>query len=385
MPSSLKFFSLTVFLGLSTIFAFNYWEDPGHQWHRELHYISRALAPGEVWAICTPDFPDRPIRLSQIKYGTVPDVVAMGSSRALLIDSRLFNSNLHMRNVSVLGASLEDEIGLWQFLILSGKQPHYVVLFVDPWILNRNIEQTRWLQFLTYYNAFFSAQPITLIQRLSLRVIEAQTILDARLNTLVDFWSWLSLKASVKVALHPAQTQIAPEVYPEKLRPATFFGYRSDGSYFFPDAVVAKRPKAAVEVDARNYALQPKITYLSNWELNVKAITDLDLLLKDMSRHGTHALIVLPPFHPTARQILNQRPGYNNLLNESSQIIHDVVIKNENATLCDAIEAEKVGCLGDEFIDGSHLAYPCVQKVIRYCLQTSQVWVPMLNNSSTAR
>lgn len=73
-----------------------------------------------------------------------PDVLVMGSSRVMKVGAALFPGRSFF-NSSVSGASMEDHVGIFQLFRERGLKPRTMVLGLDPWLLNRNNRQPRWV------------------------------------------------------------------------------------------------------------------------------------------------------------------------------------------------------------------------------------------------
>ena len=67
--------------------------------------------------------------------------VVLGSSRAMQIDSNVTSGTTV--NLAVSGAAIQDIIGLG-VLSVELLQPTSVIIVVDPWLFNANIEESRW-------------------------------------------------------------------------------------------------------------------------------------------------------------------------------------------------------------------------------------------------
>lgn len=84
-----------------------------------------------------------------------PELVILGSSRGMLLNTATFDSTYTLMNNSVSGATHQDQIALYQCYRLQGKQPKKVYLSFEPWTLNRNNEQKRWASLTNEYMNFF--------------------------------------------------------------------------------------------------------------------------------------------------------------------------------------------------------------------------------------
>lgn len=383
MPRSLKTFSLTLGLGLSLVSCLIIWEDPSQIWHPKVQYASHALSRDEVWVPRLANFPEREIRLAQMTLYPQPDLVVLGSSRAMLIDSELFRPGLIFQNLGVSGATIQDDIGFWQALKSIGKRPKYVVLCLDPWILNHKSGYTRWIGLLRYYRDFMAERQLSTAQRYVRILAEANALLRDYFHIWRDTWSWTTFKAALSLALYPHRRDIPSSVLPARSKPSDASAYRADGAFVYPDSVSAKKPVEEIENRVREVVLKGEISGLSRWVIDPSAIEDLDLLLQDMSKDGTYTIIILPPYHPLARQLISARPGYKNVIEDSQRIFEKVSDQHFGIEFCNPDHVEAIGCRRDEFLDDIHMSYGCVQKVVNYCLERSTMWRPLLKSHSS--
>jgi hypothetical protein len=77
------------------------------------------------------------------KMKDCPEVLALGSSRVMLINSKILNEKKFINN-GVSGASIEDDLAIYYLYEKRGCKIKKVILGVDPWLLNDNNEQIRW-------------------------------------------------------------------------------------------------------------------------------------------------------------------------------------------------------------------------------------------------
>ena len=82
-----------------------------------------------------------------------PNIVVIGSSTTMLINSDLFPDTLLFNN-SVSGASIEDIVGIYQLYKTNNKLPRKIIIGIDPWMFNENNGQERWQSISTYYYNF---------------------------------------------------------------------------------------------------------------------------------------------------------------------------------------------------------------------------------------
>ena len=359
--------------------AFIFLVDPAQRWRRSVRYPSRPLTDHEVWVGPAINFPEREIRLDQMRSAPKPDLVILGSSRAMLIDSGLFRRGLIVRNLGVSGASVEDDVALWEILKRLHKRPRYVLLSLDPWILNRNAGQDRWMALASYRDAFLWRINPSVAEGVRRSVFRIRSTLLQSLQEMTGLLSWGSLKASIKLVRHPKVWRERPFITLEETRPEDSTGYRSDGSFLYPQNFV--RPKTSSEIEdlAREFALGREVYSLGRWTFDPDAIYLLNLLLDDMRRDSVQVIMVLPPYQPLAGTLVRQRSGYESVLDDSTSAFREMASKHPEAAFCDATQCPDSGCLPTEFLDGMHMSHSGVEKVIKHCFKHVSPWTSLLS------
>jgi hypothetical protein len=88
-----------------------------------------------------------------------PDIMVLGSSRTMLINSTYFKGSKFINN-SVSGASFEDLISIFQIYKTKKILPKKIILGIDPWIFNRNNGQESWKSLRNEYYSFTNKKTI---------------------------------------------------------------------------------------------------------------------------------------------------------------------------------------------------------------------------------
>lgn len=126
------------------IIGFTYYVDPANIFKKERYYkqIAKILLQGKNIA----NLVNYDERLLQKYYiNGLPekrDVVILGSSRIMLIDSNMYKGQSFFNN-SVSGATLEDYLAIYWMYYKRKLIPSTMVIGLDPWLLNKNHGQVR--------------------------------------------------------------------------------------------------------------------------------------------------------------------------------------------------------------------------------------------------
>ncbi|MDD2714810.1 MAG: DUF1574 family protein [Candidatus Wallbacteria bacterium] len=147
----LKFFLL---LPLSVIIiGTNYYTDPANLFSNSKieNKISKLIIAHKNFSGID-SFDERIMQKNIINsFEESPKIISLGSSRIMQIESNLFSDNTFF-NHFVSGASLEDFIAIMGMYFDKGIKPEIVIIGLDPWLLNKNNGQTRWISLKEEYN-----------------------------------------------------------------------------------------------------------------------------------------------------------------------------------------------------------------------------------------
>lgn len=78
------------------------------------------------------------LRRTEEQYETV----VLGSSRGAMITGEMLGEE-SFYNLSLAGASLEDILGIYGYMLMNGQSPERVVISIDPWLANDNFTDPR--------------------------------------------------------------------------------------------------------------------------------------------------------------------------------------------------------------------------------------------------
>ncbi len=78
------------------------------------------------------------------KFKERKEVIVLGSSRGIQINQEMFFGKTFFNNC-VSGASLEDLMAVYNIYDRCNLNPDIIILSIDPWMFNKNNDQTRWM------------------------------------------------------------------------------------------------------------------------------------------------------------------------------------------------------------------------------------------------
>ena len=146
---------LTTFtLLLIFLVSVNYWGDSAKIFHTGYENKIADIIFNNKNATNISNFDERILQRELIKKLEIrPDIMVLGSSRTMLINSTYFKGSKLINN-SVSGASIEDLISIFQIYKTKNMLPKEIILGIDPWIFNRNNGQESWNTLRDEYYSF---------------------------------------------------------------------------------------------------------------------------------------------------------------------------------------------------------------------------------------
>ena len=152
---------LTTFtLLLIFLVSVNYWGDGAKIFHVGYENKIADIIFNNKNATNISNFDERILQRELIKKLEIrPDIMVLGSSRTMLINSTYFKGSKLINN-SVSGASIEDFISIFQIYKTRNMLPKQIILGIDPWIFNRNNGQESWSTLRNEYYSFINKKTI---------------------------------------------------------------------------------------------------------------------------------------------------------------------------------------------------------------------------------
>ncbi len=304
-----------------------------------IFYLIKLLIPtppeNQKWAktavlLFNRNMNERQYMLSHLSIAPKPDILFLGSSRIMQIDSNMFNPEISVFSSGVSVATIPDIIAFWQHMKNQNKIPSYVVIFIDPWHFNNNNKQTNWKINQALYDQFIFGKTST--------------------NP-------------------PTSNYFSKAVYKnESDFPANQEGRRFDGSVLYPTQFTKVKTSVEINLEAKKY-MEGCVFCLCEWDFDEKRYQELLKLVKDIHLKGTKILVVLPPYqHQVYNDILKSKT-YKKILPQVVETLGNRLIKEteEKFSFCNAIDPASVGCSETEFIDGMHYQRSCAEKIIKKC------------------
>ncbi len=331
---------------LGVIMDFNYRMDPGNIFgcNRLVETMGNWLLAGNKVAVAQ-NYNERLVQKYLIAHDSRSyEVLVLGSSRSMGIGQELF-PDARMKNYSVSGASLEDDVALY-FLYeqLHGK-PCKVVICADAWLLNRNNGQNRWKSLAEEYKYGK--------KRMTGQSIQAS---GDEMDKYKQLLSWSYLQASMEawktnrdgICLVDTNCEISPNA--KVVCP--------DGSHISSATEQAKD----AESDARKY-ISGNVYSLEKFDvLNEKLRTELQTFLCYLKAQGVEVILYLTPYHPIVYSYFVRTEKYWQVM--ATEQYFKKCAEENGFSVVGSYNPGACGLSNADFLDGMHLRREAVYRIL---------------------
>ena len=335
----MRVFWLTFFTALLLVVAVNVSVDPSQRWHTDSVYrIDHKWAQDECH-LAAPDIDLVPFRLHQVTLITQPEVLVLGSSRAMQIASSMFSKTIY--NGSAQGAELKTYATIWRMFSGVQKAPDVTILMLDP-------------------SQFRSATIIA--PGAPSRFEKIHLLLDELKETV----SWQILKESIHKLPEFMKKDSAPLIGNINSLPSGNACIRSDGSLIYADHGGEKRDWLKVKKSVAEYLSADPWSARHLLQRDHTSVAVFERFIEELQRSGSSVRLVISPLQTEVLGEFKARPEMRQALTDIQSYAEEIS-KTTGATLCNRLNPADIPCEHDEFMDNSHMLTSCAAKLIRSC------------------
>lgn len=341
---------------LLAIAFFNYEVDPANIFRNEVlvKTCGSWLLQGHDVAI-TQNYDERLLQKYLIEHDSQNyDVLILGSSRTMDIGMPLL-SNRSVKNYSVSGASIEDDIALYYLYERLHEKPQKVIIGADAWLLNINNEQNRWKSLATEYD--YGKGRMNGTEGKSSRISESVDY--ERYEQLI---SWLYLNESINKVIKKGWESGGGgyEVADNKDAVAANVQIKcSDGSIIRSAKILA----ADAEPKARQY-ISGNVYSLENYDaLDIRLQMEVCEFISYLKAQGIEIVLYLTPYHPVVHSYFVQNEKYHNALEAETYFRN--LAKEYDLRVVGSYNPERCGLSNADFLDGMHVRREAVERILR--------------------
>lgn len=274
------------------------------------------------------------------KIKVQPEIVIIGSSRTMLINSAFFPGQ-SLLNSSVSGAGLKDITAIYQIYKSNNKIPEKIIIGIDPWLLNENNNESRWLSISSYYNQFHQKKEIPLNLNKNINQLFSLSYFQFSLKSIYEDFSKNTDPIPTNESLNKTNTKLTDGslVYGKKYKNVT---------------------SEEIEIRIQSY-LNDKLYKIDDFNMISESSWNKFLkLLNDMKNNDIEVELFLSPYAPLV---------YNEILDN-----YPMVIKTEDKirNLATAMNIQLYGSFNplelnmdnSYFYDGMHCNEKGIKKVL---------------------
>jgi hypothetical protein len=326
---------------LTLLLCVNYWGDAAKIFHTGYERNIANIIYTNKNATNISNYDERILQKELInKIKSKPDILIIGSSRTMLINSSYFENEKVVNN-SVSGASIEDFIAIYQMYKTKNILPKKIILGIDPWLFNENNGQTRWRSLKREYYSFFNKTT-------------DKDILNNKTRQLFSFsYFQSSMKSLPAMFLGKSDPIPSNEIYNETNTRII------DGSLTYSE----KFRNVTIETvnnEAKNYIVD-RIYSIENFKIiSPKIFNEFDDLCKEIQANGIELSFFLAPYHPIVYAKIKE--DYKIVL-EGEKKISKYALQN-NIKIFGSFNPMKIEIDDTGFYDGMHSKEKTIQKIL---------------------
>jgi hypothetical protein len=280
-------------------------------------------------------------------------------------------SGMKVFNAGMSWADIPDFVHLWLALLAAGRVPRYVLIFLDPGMLNeKGISGQDWRSGKTQYQTFLASHHLTDPTSARPHAINELAQLEDLLNGAL---AWRSIAATLpdSPGAYLVWRLRRSDEFPSNDLPA----YRFDGSLLY------KRERMLPRADSIREEVPPVTDFdyqnYLNWSLSSDAVRLLFALISDMKAHNVEVSALLTPVSDPFHSRLQGTPGYQHVLSDFGSVLDRAEHAGLLPRACSVESVADAGCRRDEMLDFVHMLKPCVRKVLRYCAAKGDLSLPL--------
>ncbi len=338
------------------VLVFNYIQDPAQLFDYELsNQIALAMLDEQNFESSVSNYNERHVQRNYVQgLAEANDVIVLGSSRSLQINGALF-PNQHFHNHSVPGATIEDLLAIYHLYYTAELLPDTIILGLDPWMLNANHSETRWMSLQPEYEAMMS-----LLGFFDSNIFSIETTnLHLYLELVSPSYFQASVEQLFKQIGEPANSTIArrtEEALSE--HPIRMF----DGTLTYPIAM-QNRSEEEVRRVALRYVQITLPSFVSFREIDSHYASVLDEFVRFSKSQDIQVVFFLSPYHPEAYQRFIEAQD-NSMLVETEAFYRELATRHD-VMIIGSYNPELANCHESQFFDGLHPKFICLESLFR--------------------
>ncbi len=283
--------------------------------------------------------------------GYNPDVVVMGSSRAMVIDSNMFSGEKFL-NISLPSANLEDIIVNYEILYENHKLPKKIILCPDLHYFNSYCRST--FHLFKEFDRALDRMGISKKESLSDLLVK---IIDPRYIQVLSpgyFQESMRYVPAWIVGKIPRPTPIRDFALEEKV-------IRPDGSIIY-ESSRRQRPQKEVDLKAERYAFKHPEGLINYRSIDSFRRHIFEAFLRQVKADGVELEILLIPIHPRAYEILINNSLYKIIIDVENYL--EETFRKEGIKYAGSYSPFKCDTSSSDFYDAVHVKPEALKRLL---------------------
>lgn len=339
-------YKTTVFSALTLLIlvSVNYWGDSANLFRIDYEKKISEIIFNNQNATNISNYDERILQKELINnLRSSPDILILGSSRTMLINSTYFK-NKKVINNSVSGASIEDLVAIYHIYQVKNKLPEKIILGIDPWLFNVNNGQTRWESLKKEYSSFSN-------KKLEIK----KDILNNKIKQLFSFSyfqaSFRNLPNVIKGNSEPIASNVIYNQTTTKLVDASLsYGkeYREASS-------------EQVNNSAKNFISGSLYSLEQFNDVSPEVFQEFENLCLSILKNDIELSFFLAPYHPIVYEKINQ--DYPIVLEAENEVLQ--FAKEKGIECLGSFSPIKAEVTNSDFYDGMHCNEQGTKKIMK--------------------
>jgi len=326
---------------LMLLFLVNYFGDAAKLYDNDFEKKMAKIVNSGQYVTNFKNYDERLFQKEVIQNMNIPpNLVVIGSSKTMLINSDFFPNTLLFNN-SVSGASIEDIVGIYQLYKDNIKLPQKIIIGIDPWTFNENNGKKRWKSIALYFYRFQNTENK-----------ESTSYFKYK-----ELFSFSYFQSSLKMI-----PLFAGNVNPQPSRDKyNYLGTRlTDGSLVYGEQY---RNASSNEIENKiKYYLAGEIYGIENFnKISDRIWNEFEKLITDMKKNDIEVKFFLTPYAPLVYDRIQKK--YPMVL-KTEKIIKDYASTN-NIKLYGSFNPYELSLDDSYFYDGMHVKETGIKKIIQ--------------------
>lgn len=283
-----------------------------------------------------------------------PDLLILGSSRSNLISSDFFTDK-NIQDNSVSGASLEDYMAIYHLYLRRNFKPKVILFCLDPWILNENNGQDRWMSLTDDY--------VLMLAKIQGKTYDNKNdkLIFKLKNNIHKYYELVSF-SYFQDCISNLELKGKTMYYSARNKVNDTFTKHMDGSICY-DKKFREKSDLEVALEAKEYINSNPIYSLGNFKSLSKSKQEtLEMFLKYLISNNTEILFFLSPYHPVVYDFFTKSSQYKIVLKTESYF--EKLSLKYNIQMIGSFDPHKYNLINSDFYDGMHCKTAVIERIV---------------------